>query len=74
MAKAEGFEAQKEALGEMATALVAIATAIAEGNINVMPEVLVTGGGGVGGLEGLAATLMRSLNTSSSASKKPTAA
>ena len=57
MARATGFEAQKEALGETATALVAVANAVSEGHITVVPEVLVTGGGG--SFEGLAATLMR---------------
>jgi hypothetical protein len=57
VARATGFEAQKEALGETATALVAVANAVAEGHITVVPEVLVTGGGG--SFEGLAATLMR---------------
>lgn len=60
VARATGFEAQKEALGEAATALVAIANAIAEGHITVVPEVLVTGGGG-GSFDGLAASLMRYL-------------
>ena len=41
-----------------ATAIVAVANAVAEGHITVVPEVLVTGGGG-GSLDGLAATLMR---------------
>jgi uncharacterized membrane protein YqiK len=59
VARATGFEAQKEALGETATALVAVAGAVSEGHIAVVPEVLVTGGGG--SIEGLAATLMRTL-------------
>jgi uncharacterized membrane protein YqiK len=59
VARATGFEAQKEALGETATALVAVANAVSEGHIAVVPEVLVTGGGG--SFEGLAATLMRTL-------------
>ena len=46
LARATGFEAQKEALGGAATALVAVANAVAEGHITVVPEVLVTGGGG----------------------------
>jgi regulator of protease activity HflC (stomatin/prohibitin superfamily) len=64
LARAVGFEAQKEALGGGATALVAVANAVAEGHITVVPEVLVTGGGnGAGGpLDGLAATLMRYLS------------
>jgi regulator of protease activity HflC (stomatin/prohibitin superfamily) len=60
LARAVGFEAQKEALGGAATALVAVANAVAEGHITVVPDVLVTGGGG-GPVDGLAATLMRFL-------------
>ena len=62
LARAEGFQAQTEALGEMATALVAVANAVADGHITIVPEVLVTGGGG-GALDGLAATLMRTFGT-----------
>jgi regulator of protease activity HflC (stomatin/prohibitin superfamily) len=58
LARAEGFEAQKEALGPMATAVVAAINAIAEGGVNVMPEVLVTGGSS---FEGLAASLIQRL-------------
>jgi len=61
LARATGFEAQKEALGGGATALVAVANAVAEGHITVVPEVLVTGGGGGGPVDGLAATLIRYL-------------
>ncbi|HRW36922.1 MAG: hypothetical protein KDB04_08145 [Acidimicrobiales bacterium] len=57
LAKAEGYEAQRQAIGELSTALVAVAGAISEGGIDIVPEVLVTGGGG--SLEGLAATLMQ---------------
>jgi uncharacterized membrane protein YqiK len=63
LARAEGFKAQTEALGQMPTALVAVANAVSEGKITVVPEVLVTGGGG-GALDGLAATLMRTFGTS----------
>jgi regulator of protease activity HflC (stomatin/prohibitin superfamily) len=56
LARAEGFEAQKDALGAQATAIVAAINAIAEGRVDVMPDVLVTGGGS---LDGLAAALMR---------------
>ncbi len=60
LARAKGYEAQKAAVGAGPTAAVAIATALADGHLKVVPEVLVTGDGGA--LEGLAATLMRSLN------------
>jgi uncharacterized membrane protein YqiK len=61
VARATGFEAQKEALGETATALVAVANAVAEGHISVVPDVLVTGGGG--SFDGLAAQLIRHFGT-----------
>jgi uncharacterized membrane protein YqiK len=60
LAKARGYQAQVESLGSGPTAAVAVANALSEGKLDVMPEVLVTGGGGA--VEGLAATLMRSLN------------
>jgi len=60
VARAAGFAAQREAIGEMPTALVAVAGAVAEGKINVVPDILVTGNGS--SLDGLAATLMRKLS------------
>src|SRR5712692_9351454 len=60
LARAKGYEAQIRSLGSGPTALVAVANAVAEGRLTVVPEVLVTGGGGA--VEGLAAALMRSLN------------
>jgi regulator of protease activity HflC (stomatin/prohibitin superfamily) len=56
LARAAGFEAQKTALGPAATAIVAAINAIAEGHVDVVPDVLVTGGGG--SVEGLAAALI----------------
>ncbi|HEY3195070.1 MAG TPA: SPFH domain-containing protein [Candidatus Dormibacteraeota bacterium] len=67
LARARGYEAQVQALGSGPTAAVAIANAVSEGNIDVMPEVLVTGGGAI---EGLAAAFMRSLNGSGEAKAK----
>jgi regulator of protease activity HflC (stomatin/prohibitin superfamily) len=64
LARAAGFREQTQALGQTATALVAVANAVAEGKITVVPEVLVAGGGGA--LDGLAATLMRTLGTNGS--------
>src|SRR4051794_32126942 len=66
LARATGFEAQKDALGGPATAVVAVANSVADGHITVVPEVLVTGGGG-GSFDGLAATLMRYLGTNGGA-------
>jgi regulator of protease activity HflC (stomatin/prohibitin superfamily) len=69
LARATGFEAQKEALGGPATAVVAVANAVADGHITVVPEVLVTGGGG--SFEGLAATLMRTFGANGNGKAKP---
>lgn len=60
LARAKGYDAQVRSLGSGPTAAVAIANAVSEGKVNVMPEVLVTGGGNA--LEGLAASLMRGMN------------
>jgi uncharacterized membrane protein YqiK len=57
LARAVGFRAQSAAIGELPTALVAVAEAVAEGGINVVPEVLVTGNGS--SIDGLAGALMR---------------
>jgi regulator of protease activity HflC (stomatin/prohibitin superfamily) len=62
LAQAEGFRAQRSAIGDLPTALVAIARAISDGNIDIMPDVLVTGGGS--SLDALAATLVTSLRGS----------
>ena len=56
LARAAGFEAQRQALGEAATAAVNIVDAIARGDVKIMPEVLVSGGSG-GPFEALAAAL-----------------
>jgi len=60
LARAKGYDAQIRSLGAGPTAAVAIANAVSEGKLTVVPEVLVTGGGGA--IEGLAATFMRKLN------------
>jgi uncharacterized membrane protein YqiK len=59
LARATGYEAQTDALGSGATAIVAVAQAVSEGHLQVVPDVLVAGGGG--SIEGLAATLMKTL-------------
>jgi regulator of protease activity HflC (stomatin/prohibitin superfamily) len=65
LARAAGFEAQTQALGQVPTAIVAVANAVSDGHITVVPEVLVTGGNGGGAFEGLAATLMRTFGNGS---------
>jgi uncharacterized membrane protein YqiK len=69
LAKAAGYQAQREAIGDVPTALVAVAGAVADGHIDVVPDVLVTGGGGA--LDGLAAALMSSLRNGSLNGPKP---
>jgi uncharacterized membrane protein YqiK len=61
LARAAGYQAQRDAIGDGATALVAVAGAVADGHIDVVPDVLVTGSGGA--FDGLAATVMNALRT-----------
>ncbi len=63
--RARGYAAQVVSLGAGATAAVAVADAVAQGGIDIMPEVLVTGGGGA--LDGLAAVLMRAFGANGGA-------
>jgi uncharacterized membrane protein YqiK len=56
LAQATGYEEQVKALGSGPTAIVAVAQAVSDGRVKVVPDVLVTGDGG--SVEGLAATLI----------------
>ena len=60
LARAEGFQAQVAALGASATALLNVATALAEANVKLVPDVLVSGGGGL--IDGFVASLMKPRN------------
>jgi hypothetical protein len=71
LARAEGYEAQVRALGQIPTAVVNAINALSEGNMKVMPDVLVTGASGSGALEGLAATLMKKFNFPAAPPDKP---
>jgi len=62
LAQAAGFEAQRAALGEVATAVVNVVEALSRGDIKIMPEVLVTGGGG-SPFDALTAALTRALTS-----------
>ena len=64
LARARGYEAQVRALGQGPTAVVNIANVLAEGGARFVPDVLVTGGGAGGSVDGLAATLMKYLSGS----------
>ena len=61
LARAEGFQAQVAALGASATALLNVATALAESGVKLVPDVLVSGGNG-GLIEGFVASLMKPRN------------
>jgi hypothetical protein len=59
LARAKGFEAQVRALGQGPTAVINVATALAERGIKIMPEILAVGGGAT--MDGVGATLMKYL-------------
>jgi len=59
VAKAQGFKAQCDAIGQAGTLAVNVATVLADKKMQIMPQILVTGGGGGGSLEALAATLTK---------------
>jgi hypothetical protein len=74
LARAKGFQAQVNALGPNATALVNIITALSEGKAKFVPDILVTSSGNGGGaLDGLAATAMRFLAGSTASTEPATA-
>ncbi len=60
VARAIGYEKQREALGSDATALVAVFSEIGDGNVKIVPDVLVGSGGPI---DGLAAALTQTLRT-----------
>jgi len=49
LARAKGFEAQKEALGAESTALVNVVSELAKSTNRIVPDILVTGSDGAGG-------------------------
>ena len=57
LAKAEALKAQREAIGDIPTALVNVIDALAKGNVKFVPDVLVSGGGGSSAFDALAGTL-----------------
>ena len=59
LARAKGFEAQVRALGQGPTALINLATSLADRGIKIMPEILTVGSGST--MEGVGATLMKFL-------------
>ncbi|MCX5759490.1 MAG: SPFH domain-containing protein, partial [Candidatus Hydrogenedentes bacterium] len=74
LARAEGYRAQVEALGQSSTTLVNMVSALAESKTPYIPNILVAGGNSNGALEGLAAALMQFLSKDGGRSEKtPTA-
>ena len=54
---AEGYQKQVEAIGQNGTTIVNAVRSLSENGMNIMPKILVNGGGNGGALEGLFATL-----------------
>jgi len=54
---AEGYQKQVEAIGQQGTTVVNVARSLSENGMNIMPKVLVTGGGSGSAMDGLFATL-----------------
>ena len=69
LAKAKAFEAQVRALGQGPTAIINVATALADRNVKIVPEILALGGSGT--LDGVGATLMKYLGQQVPAIEKP---
>jgi len=69
MARAKAYEAQVAALGQGATAIVNVAAVLSDRKMKVVPEVLVTGGGG--SFDGLAATLIKAIASNGLGEAKP---
>ena len=69
LAKAKAFEAQVRALGQGPTAIINVATALADRNVKIVPDILALGGSGT--LDGVGATLMKYLGQQMPAIEKP---
>jgi len=65
MARAKAYEAQVKALGMNQTAIVNAINSLSEKNMKIVPDILVTGGGNSGPIDGLAGVLMKYFNTKS---------
>jgi regulator of protease activity HflC (stomatin/prohibitin superfamily) len=62
MARAKAYEAQVRALGMNQTAIVNAINSLSEKNMKIVPDILVTGGGNSGPMDGLAGVLMKYFN------------
>jgi regulator of protease activity HflC (stomatin/prohibitin superfamily) len=68
LARAKGFQAQVQALGQGPTAIINVATVLADRGVKIVPEILALGGGAT--MDGVGATLMKYLAEQTAA--KPT--
>ncbi len=62
LARAKGFDAQRQAIGSDQTALVAALREVGNGQVKIVPDIQVSGDGGGGVISGLGALLMRNLS------------
>jgi hypothetical protein len=62
LAKAEAYTEQAQALGQTSLALVEVMQRIADGNVKITPDILVSGGeGGLSGGSGIMAAVLGNL-------------
>lgn len=61
LARAKGFDAQRQAIGAEQTALVAALREVGTGHVKIVPDIQVSSDGGGGVISGLGALLMRTL-------------
>jgi regulator of protease activity HflC (stomatin/prohibitin superfamily) len=71
MARAKAYEAQVKALGMNQTAIVNAINSLSEKNMKIVPDILVTGGGNSGPMDGLAGVLMKYFNGKSFLPQSP---
>ena len=68
LARAKGFDAQRQAIGSEQTAMVAALREVGTGHVKIVPDIQVSGDAGGGVISGLGALLMRSLSDGGSRS------
>jgi hypothetical protein len=70
MARAKAYKAQMEALGRDATALVNVMEAVSRGQVQIVPDIQVSGNGNMGLLDAVLGNFLRS-NTPASKQSLP---
>ncbi|MBN1499972.1 MAG: SPFH domain-containing protein [Spirochaetes bacterium] len=71
MARANAYEAQVNALGSVSTTMINIANSLSEGQNKFVPEILISGGGSNGALDGLAGIISKYFLQLTNESKLP---